>query len=164
MRENVSWDPRGGDGQNPPLQFSDETLDKLVDEQLAWYVALGRPLRDEKIVNEALQTQVRWWGSGWKLRRFDTPDDVWARRVRPPRSGQRAAFVVWSDSFRWEYSCRWVGDCDDWDDDDYHFPDIDKQDGIGSSRHAKRGKPSGTGVRGGKSGWRKRQSMRSSIS
>jgi hypothetical protein len=66
MREIVSWS---------------RTADELVEEQWAWYVALGRPSSEETRVVEGLQAALADRQLDWTLRRFESAEDAWASRA-----------------------------------------------------------------------------------
>lgn len=51
--------------------------DDMTREQIAWYIALGRPLRDEAAVEVGLAQALKLRGLDWKTRRFDTAWDTW---------------------------------------------------------------------------------------
>ena len=56
------------------------TAVQLVEEQWAWYVALGRPDRREEAVVKGLQVALAHRGLDWTLKRFGTAKDAWAAR------------------------------------------------------------------------------------
>jgi hypothetical protein len=66
MREIVSWS---------------RTADELVEEQWAWYVALGRPSSEETKVVERLQAALANRQLDWTLRRFESAEHAWAARA-----------------------------------------------------------------------------------
>jgi hypothetical protein len=84
MRELVSW-------ASDPAQ--------LVEEQWAWYQALGRPYSVEAKVVEGLQAALVHRGLDWTLRRFGTAEDAWAAYMRdvPWGGGVGDVDEVWPD-------------------------------------------------------------------
>ena len=92
--------------------------DELVAEQWAWYVALGRPLRDEAIVEQGLRAALDKRGLGdWTLYRYGAARaarDAWAawdaRDARDARDAW-AARDAW-DALTVEYSAlkKWTKD------------------------------------------------------
>ena len=85
--------------------------DGLVAEQWAWYVALGRPLRDEAIVEQGLRAALDKRGLGdWTLYQYR---DAWAARdawdawdARDARAAwaardARAAWAAWDARDAW---------------------------------------------------------------
>jgi len=57
------------------------TADELVEEQWAWYVALGRPSFEETKVVEGLHAALAHRQLDWTLRRFERAEDAWAARA-----------------------------------------------------------------------------------
>jgi hypothetical protein len=78
--------------------------DDMTREQMAWYVALGRPLRDEAAVEEGLVQALRLRGLDWKTRRIDTAWDAraaWAARAARDAWAARDARAAWDARDAW---------------------------------------------------------------
>jgi hypothetical protein len=68
---------------------------ELVDEQLAWHTALGRPIHDAAVVEEGLRDALMVRGLQWKLKKFDAALDAWAARAARAALAASAAWDAW---------------------------------------------------------------------
>lgn len=79
---------------------------RMVREQLAWRLALARPLHDEARVERLLGVALRARGlGGWRLRRYDTAYDAWAAydtRDAWDAGGAVGAWAAWDARDAWD--------------------------------------------------------------
>jgi hypothetical protein len=54
--------------------------EELVDEQLAWHTALGRPIHDAAAVEEGLREALTARELEWKLKKFSDARSAWSAR------------------------------------------------------------------------------------
>ena len=78
--------------------FEPQHVERMVQEQLAWHRALGRPQRDEAAVVGGLEAALRHRGLDWQLRRYESAlaaRDAWYAR---------AAWAAWYAWDAWDAS------------------------------------------------------------
>ena len=76
----------------------------MTKEQLAWYVALGRPEHDPDRVEEGLRKALKTRGLAWDLRRFDL---AWAARDAWDAWAARDAWDAWDARAAWAARDAW---------------------------------------------------------
>ena len=76
--------------------------DDMTREQMAWYIALGRPLRDEVAVEDGLSHALKKRNLDWKTRRFDSAWAAWDARAA------WAAWDAWAARDAWDAWDAWA--------------------------------------------------------
>ena len=81
----------------------------MADEQLAWYVALGRPQHDPAAVERGLRTALAARGLNyWTLRAFPSARDTWAVAATWVARAERAARDTWDAYMTRAVADAWV--------------------------------------------------------
>ena len=94
MHETVSWA---------------RTAVQIVEEQWAWYLALGRPRPVEETVVEGLQVALAHRQLDWTLKRFGSAKEAWAAR------SQELHWPTLNEGDAWDRGDDWP-DGGDWDE------------------------------------------------
>ena len=82
-----------------------EYQDIMVQEQLAWREALGRPNRNKSEVTKGLELALKTRGLNWKLKEYSSPRAACAARDDWNAS---AAWDAWDASAAWDASDAWI--------------------------------------------------------
>jgi hypothetical protein len=87
--------------------FGEVYREDMVREQMLWREALGRPLRDEKVVEAGLRKSLEIRGLDWSLRRFGSVEDAWAASAAMDVSAAWYAIDAWSANAAWNAWDAW---------------------------------------------------------
>ena len=69
--------------------------DKMIDEQMAWRLALSRPAASNDQIEDGLRVALRSRSLDWTLRRFPSAWDAWDTWDTWDARDARAAWAVW---------------------------------------------------------------------
>lgn len=92
------------------LRYFKDLKDEIADEQLAWHAALGRPKRDNAVIEAGLELALQTRGLDWELRRFDSARDARDARaawVARDARDARDAWVAWDAWDAWVAWAAW---------------------------------------------------------
>ena len=88
--------------------FEPQHVERMVQEQLAWHRALGRPQRDEAAVVGGLEAALRHRGFDWQLRRYESALAAWDAWYAWDASAAWAARAAWDAWNAWYARAAWA--------------------------------------------------------